>query len=119
MLAITLLLAFAFPFALPLIAATADPEASLPSCCRMHGAHTCSMTRTPGTAALPAFRASPCPLYPNTLKFLRITPATVGISLPLSAQPTYTAAQVIFRPSPARIPTPAANLKRGPPALLA
>lgn len=118
MLAITLLLAFAFPLALPLLADTADPETSLPACCRMHGAHKCSMTRIPGTAALPLFRSSPCPLYPTAFTPLRITPASLAISLPPSVQTAYTAAPPIFRPSVARVSVVTANPKRGPPTLL-
>jgi hypothetical protein len=119
MLAITLLLAFAFPLAVPLIAATADSADSLPSCCRMHGAHKCSMTRASGTGTLPAFRSSSCPLYPTPPRLIRNIPATLGISLPLSVHPTYSTAQVTFWQGPYSLSMPGANLKRGPPTFLA
>ncbi len=45
-LAITLLLAFGFPLVAPAFAATPNSEASLPACCRSHGAHHCAMLHT-------------------------------------------------------------------------
>ena len=67
--AVALMLVFISPLVLPLFAATADPEASLPACCRRHGKHHCHMT-TEMMAMLaassgPALTTPPCPFYPT------------------------------------------------------
>src|SRR5580698_2896929 len=85
-LAITLLIAFGSPLVLPLFAATADPQASLPACCRRHGAHHCAMLRSglmPGATSGPAFQAPPCPFYPATSTLPRLTTASLAALLPL------------------------------------
>jgi hypothetical protein len=81
LLAITLLIAFFAPSAAPsLAAATADPEAGLPSCCRSHGAHHCAMRhwmlrQTDSRAPLAA--PAPCPFYPVAA----MAPQTVSYAL--------------------------------------
>jgi len=119
-LAITLLIAFASPLGAPLFAATIEPESSLPSCCRTPGAHACAMMHLGGASAGPAFHAPPCPFYPTATAAPRLLTASLGASLSASLQvgldPTPSA------PGPrraARSFIPSANLKRGPPTLLA
>lgn len=119
-LAITLLIAFASPLVAPLFAATTDPEASLPACCRTHGAHHCAMMHLQGTSGGPEFHAPPCPYYPGATAAPRLL--SVSLTAPL-------AASAALRRAPAppasgsrhatRIFLASANLKRGPPALLA
>ena len=118
MLAILLLLAFASPLVLPLFAATADPEASLPPCCRGHGAHHCAMMHAMLAADRgPAFNTPPCPFYPSAISLPALAVASLAIAQPLSV--------VLVRSSTPPIPSPrhafghtlAANLNRGPPTL--
>jgi hypothetical protein len=120
-LAITLLIAFGFPLLAPAFAATADPEASLPPCCRSHGTHHCAMMHRMLVASNgPSFTPPPCPFYPTP----STSPRTVAASL--AAPPRLAEAQLLA-PAP-RTASPhraaatfiaSANLKRGPPALLA
>jgi hypothetical protein len=119
-LAITLLIAFASPLAAPLLAATADPESSLPSCCRTHGAHACAMMHLRGISGGPAFHAPPCPFYPNATAAPRLLTASLAASPSASVQDRPDPAPSVSGPrSAARIFSASANLKRGPPALLA
>ena len=75
-LAITLLIAFASPLIVPLFAATADPEASLPPCCRSHGKHHCAMMHMMlGANRGPAFTTPPCPLYPTAINLPAVATA--------------------------------------------
>jgi hypothetical protein len=87
-LAIALLLTFVSPFVLPLFAAIADPEASLPACCRRHGKHHCNMTMAMmamlAASSGPALTTPPCPLYPTAAAPVRITPAYIAARPPLS-----------------------------------
>ena len=77
--AVALMLAFASPLVLPLFAATADPEASLPACCRRHGKHHCTMTAAMiamlAASSGPALTAPPCPLYPTAAAPIRMASA--------------------------------------------
>jgi len=117
-LAITLLIAFGFPLVAPLLAATTDPEASLPPCCRSNGKHHCAMMHLMLMASSgPSFNAPPCPFYPAGVNPQRVVPAALT--------PTVTLAVVQLRaPAPAAAAPrsaagtfiAAANLKRGPPA---
>jgi hypothetical protein len=120
-LAIALLIAFGSPMAAPLFAATADPEASLPACCRSHGAHHCAMMHMTLVAALgPAFAAPPCPMYPTAAMVPRLAAATLIAAPSLSAELRHDAAPPVANPrSAARNFSVSANLKRGPPARLA
>jgi hypothetical protein len=119
-LAITLLIAFASPLAAPLFAATADPQASLPLCCRNHGAHRCTMMHRSVSGSRPAFHAPPCPFYPTATTAPRLLAASLAGPLTVSVQ-------VRRDPAPcapslrhaARIFIASANLKRGPPTRLA
>jgi hypothetical protein len=117
-LAIALLIAFGFPLVAPVFAATADPEASLPPCCRSHGKHHCAMMHMMLLEALshPSFQAPPCPFYPSAPTAPRLVPAAIAAAAPASvefhrgpAPPAATARRV------ACTFAPCANLKRGPP----
>jgi hypothetical protein len=121
LLAITLLLAFGSPLLVPLLAATASPEASLPACCRQHGKHHCTMLMAMERASTgPAFQAPPCPNYPTAFLPLRVVTASLAASLALSVQPVRaTAAPATACSRSAATPAAPANQKRGPPALLA
>jgi len=119
MLAITLLIAFGFPLVLPLYAATADSESNLPACCRSRGAHHCAMVHLIlGAPAGPAFQAPPCASYPAPTVPRVATASQISAPpsvdfrrdlAPLAALPRRAASSISF----------SANLKRGPPALLA
>jgi hypothetical protein len=119
MLAITLLIAFGSPLVLPLFAATADPEASLPTCCRSHGAHHCAMTHARSASSGPALQAPACPSFPTATTPLRIAAASLAAPLRLSVEQLRDPAPLAPSPGPARIFTASANLKRGPPTRLA
>jgi hypothetical protein len=115
-LAITLLIAFAFPLAAPLFAATSDPQAFLPACCRTSGAHHCAMIHMRHMSGDPAFHAPPCPFYPNATTAPRLSTASLVASLPHSVQVRRDSAPPASSPRPAaRIFAASANLKRGPP----
>jgi hypothetical protein len=119
-LAITLLIAFGFPLVAPAFAATTDPEASLPACCRSHGAHHCAMLHSIllALAAKPAFVPPPCPFYPTRATPVNTATASLLIAQPLSATLFRTLA--ILPATPRRTPRivlASANLKRGPPAV--
>jgi hypothetical protein len=114
-LAILLLFAFASPLIVPLAAATADPQSSLPACCRHHGKHHCAMAMLQSANSGPAFQAPPCPLYPAATVPLRIAAACLTIS----SQPSIALLRTNARTPPATHAIRAfiltANLKRGPP----
>jgi hypothetical protein len=126
-LAITLLIAFGSPLAVPLLASAADlqgkdAQSKLPICCRRNGNHHCAQTMATALAGVddgPAFQAPPCPLYPSPGTPLRpaaatLTPAPALAIALLRATPLR--APSLFRANPC---APSANQKRGPPALLA
>jgi hypothetical protein len=124
-LAITLLLAFGSPLAIPLIASATDlqskdAQSNLPACCRRNGKHHCDMTMATALAGVnsgPALQAQPCPLYPSPSTPLRLATATLT--------PAPTLAIALIRATPPRAPSllranssaPSANQKRGPPTL--
>jgi hypothetical protein len=121
-LAITLLIAFGSPFVAPLLAATADPEASLPPCCRSHGKHHCAMMHSMMLAQSsgPAFQAPPCPFYPAPATPVRTATASLAAPVNLSAaQLRYLAPLAATPRRAARTFAPSANPKRGPPTTLA
>jgi hypothetical protein len=118
-LAITLLVAFGSPLVAPLMASTADPQALLPACCRMHGKHHCIMPAgLPGASTDPAFQVPPCPFYPTTAT--SPVSATAALSSPLLLAVETRSDFAPLAPSRHRAQTFAvgANLKRGPPTLL-
>jgi hypothetical protein len=121
-LAITLLIAFGFPLVAPVFAATADPEASLPACCRSHGKHHCAMMHMMLLAAYssPFFNAPPCPFYPAAVTPQRIAPVSLTAPVTLAVEQLRSPAPLAAAPRRAlRAFIALANLKRGPPALLA
>ena len=116
-LAITLLLAFASPLLAPLFAATADPQASLPACCRRHGTHHCSMNgATPDAGNGPVFRARPCPFYPATPTAPRLVTASLTAPSALTRSLRQDPAPRPASPDRVRTVSLSANLNRGPPA---
>ena len=117
-LAITLLLAFASPLVVPLCAATADPEASLPACCRSHGKHHCAMMHMMLAAnRSPALTTPPCLLYPTAIHLPALATAMLTAVRPLSVVSMRTPAPPNPSPRRAFVFSPSANLNRGPPAL--
>ncbi len=73
------MLVFISPLVLPLFAASSDPEASLPACCRRHGKHHCHMTMEMmamlAASSGPVFTTPPCPFYPAAATPVRILTA--------------------------------------------
>jgi hypothetical protein len=119
-LAITLLIAFASPLVAPVFAATANPEASLPACCRTHGAHHCAMMHMSGISGGPAFHAPPCPFYPTATTAPRLLTASLVASPAASVRVRRDSAPPASSSRRAAlIFTASANLKRGPPTFLA
>jgi hypothetical protein len=118
LLALTLLIAFGFPLVAPLFAATVDPEASLPSCCRSHGAHQCSMMHMRSPSSGTAFQTPPCPSYPTASTPLRIAAASLASPLRITVEQLSTTAPLAPNPYRALTFSTSANLKRGPPTRL-
>jgi hypothetical protein len=118
LLAITLLIAFGSPLVLPLFAATSDQQASLPACCRRHGAHRCILP-TPQADSSPSFKAPPCPFYPAVFTPLRIAAASLTTPLRLSVEQLRDSAPPSASQHRAQTFGTSSNLKRGPPTLLA
>ncbi|MGA1981029.1 MAG: hypothetical protein ABSG84_01040 [Acidobacteriaceae bacterium] len=118
-LAITLLIAFGSPLVAPLLAATADPEASLPPCCRSHGMHHCAMMhRMLMASSGPVFSAPPCPFYPTPATPVRTATASLAAPAHLSVAQLRSFARLAATPRRvARTFAPSANLKRGPPTI--
>ena len=121
--AVALMLVFLSPLVLPLFAASADPEASLPACCRRHGKHHCNMTMAMmamlAASSGPVLTAPPCPLYPSAPAPMRIVTAYFAAQLPPSieirrdpAPPAPTLLRV-------RVLAITSQSTRGPPARLA
>lgn len=120
-LAITLLIAFGFPLVAPVFVATADPEASLPPCCRSHGAHHCAMMHMMLMASTgPVFTPPPCPFYPAPATPVRVATASLVAPLHLFVESIADPAPLAASPRRAtRTYVLSANLKRGPPTILA
>jgi hypothetical protein len=118
-LAITLLIALASPLAPPvLLAATRDPEASLPACCRRHGAHHCAMMAAMLRALdRPTFVAPPCPFYPSPATPPQSATASLNALPSLAVDHLRASAPPAPDPCPAHSFTASSNLKRGPPTL--
>ncbi len=118
-LAITLLIAFAFPLAAPIFAATSNPQVLLPACCRTNGAHHCAMMHMRDMSGNPAFHAPPCPFYPNATTAPRLLTASIATSLAASAEIRRDPAPAASSPRRAAcILAASANPKRGPPTHL-
>jgi hypothetical protein len=119
-LAIALLIALTAPLAPPLLlAATRDPEASLPACCRRHGAHRCAMMAAMLRALnRPALTSPPCPSYPSPATPPQFATASLTASLPQAVRHLLAPAPPAPDPHPAHPSfTTSSNLKRGPPPL--
>jgi hypothetical protein len=116
-LAITLLIAFGSPLVAPVFAATADPQSSLPACCRRHGTHHCTMLM-PAANNGPAFQAPPCPFFPTATTPLRIAATSLTTPLRLTVEQLRSPAPLHASPHRAQTIAASANLKRGPPAPL-
>ena len=115
-LAITLLIAFGFPLVAPAFATTPNSEASLPACCRSHGAHHCAMLHMLGASSSPSLNAPPCPFYPAPSTTPRTASASLTASLRLTTQQNRALAPLPATPRRAvRTFLASANLKRGPP----
>jgi hypothetical protein len=113
-LAITLLIACGFPLVAPAFAATPDPQASLPACCRSHGTHRCVMLHN--LAAGPTLHAPPCPFYPAPSIAARAATASLAATPIFTTQQHRALAPLSTSPHPAaRTFLASANLKRGPP----
>ena len=118
LLAITLLIAFGSPLALPLLASRTDAQRSLPACCRRNGAHRCTGMALSATDG-PAFKAPPCPVYPSpSTPPLRLAAAVLAAALATTAEPLRAAAPPALSRPRAHSSIPSANPQRGPPALL-
>jgi hypothetical protein len=121
--AAALMLVFLSPLVLPLFAASADREASLPACCRRHGKHHCNMTMEMmamlAASSGPVLTTPPCPLYPAAAAPVRIVTAYFtalpSLSIEIRRDPA--------PPAPALLSAPALAIAsqstRGPPARLA
>jgi len=118
-LAITLLIGFGSPLVLPLFAATAGAEASLPACCRRHGMHRCTMIMAPGAPSGPVFQASPCPLFPAASTPPRLGTAYFTTPLLPSVEPLRDPAPHAPSLHRAQTFTTSSHYTRGPPTLLA
>jgi len=127
-LAITLLIAFGSPLAVPLLAAAADlqskdAQSSLPACCRRNGKHHCAITMAAALASVngssPAFQAPPCPLYPSPSTPLRLAAAKLNPAPALAIARLQTASPNVHGRSRASSALLSANQKRGPPSILA
>ncbi len=119
-LAITLMIAFASPLIAPLFAATADPEASLPACCRTHGKHHCMMSVEEMQALLYGehFTAvrDKCPLFPRAVAPVPHQTLFIEQSALLFAEAVSHPAQHRQTEAWARVALEGARHKRGPPA---
>jgi len=117
LLAVALLLAFTSPLVLPLFAATVDPEASLPACCRRHGHHHCAMMMAMLAAMNhPAFSAPPCPLYPTAATPVRTAPAYIAALPSLSVANHREPAPPAATPLRAKLDLAPSHFTRGPPS---
>jgi hypothetical protein len=122
LLAIALLLTFVSPFVLPLFAATSDPEASLPACCRRHGKHHCNMTMAMmamlAASSGPALTTPPCPLYPTAATPVRILTAYFSAPPPPSVEIRRDPSPPAPAPLRARTFATTSQSTRGPPTRL-
>jgi hypothetical protein len=117
LLAVALLLAFTSPLVLPLFAATVDPEASLPACCRRHGHHHCAMMMAMLAAMNhPTFSAPPCPLYPTAATPVRTAPAYFAALPSLSVELRRELAPPTATPRRAKLNLAPTRFTRGPPS---
>jgi hypothetical protein len=117
-LSLALLLVFSLPLLAPMLAlAQADPDASLPMCCRRHGAHHCAMQMARTTNAPAA--SAPCPMYPQ-----HATAPAIGNLFAITAPvATTTTAHAMLTPTARaqashRIARERSRHKRGPPTQL-
>lgn len=119
LLAISLLLLFALPFALPLFGANAA-QAELPLCCRRDGKHHCAMAgMIPSSSPSMSTVGEKCPYSiapPAILVLPTFTPSTAAsVFAGVSRHPAVTPQTEAQR----RISFDRARQKRGPPSNLA
>jgi hypothetical protein len=124
-LAILMVFVFGAFYAAPLLkAASNDPDAGLPACCRHNGKHHCAMMDEylkPLDARTPQFRATPqhCPLYPHstTAPVVRyhagLMPSAAFLANIVSHPAVQPQVRAVYRLSLDR-----SRQKRGPPAQL-
>jgi len=113
---------FLSPFILPLFAASSDPEASLPACCRRHGKHHCNMTAAMmamlAASSGPVFTAPPCPLYPTAATPVRIVNAFFSVPPLYVVQLRRELAVSTATPLRAKLSLAPLRFTRGPPSRL-
>lgn len=120
LLAISLLILFGLPFALPLFGARAA-EAELPLCCRRNGKHHCAMMGSIDPERGPSMRtvADKCPYSiapPAILVLPSFTPPTAAsVFAGITRHPAIAAQSEAQR----RISFDRARQKRGPPSRIA
>ena len=113
-----LLLLFASDIAQPLF--PADPESSLPACCRRGGKHHCAMTdmASGDDDGSPKLGATPCPAFPGHTLTANTDPSSAPPEVPPIGAPVFShpaaKAQTEAR---YRISHSRAREKRGPPSL--
>jgi len=123
-LAVLLLSFFGVFYAMPLVqAASSDPEAGLPACCRRHGKHHCAMMDQylkASKSGAPKLRTIPqhCPFYPHssTTSSVRsnsaLAPSSAFFAQVVSHPSVHPQVRAVYRLSLDR-----SRQKRGPPTL--
>lgn len=118
-LSITLLIALFVPVLAPSLSVLrADPETSLPACCRSHGAHHCAMTHwmLESLGAKPRFTAAPCPMYPTAASVPQIAAFTLAAAPALSVERVRVATLPAATAQRAQLLLARTRRDRGPPA---
>jgi hypothetical protein len=91
--AILLLALFSFSLISPAVLA-ADPESSLPACCRRNGKHHCAMMAIEAASSSgPSLQAAPCASFPS----IRAVPTSAATGL--LKTPAAVFASVLSRPA--------------------
>jgi hypothetical protein len=122
-LAITLLIALFAPALAPSVSAlTADSEASLPVCCRSHGAHHCAMLHwklQSLDSGSPQFTAASCPSYPGAFALPQLAAFALMVAPEFSVDPLRSTALIAEVSRAPYLFTTSAHRTRGPPLRLA